>query len=63
MISGRLVSHQLGSSNVDEFTDTDIIVKGIVPQLPINGGLTIHPETLLSSVHNASWYNYQISLA
>lgn len=42
-------------------TDTEMTVKGIVPQLPISDGLTIQPETLLSIVHSASWYNYNIS--
>lgn len=35
----------------------------MTPQLPINGGLTIAPETLLSRVHNASWYICKVSSA
>lgn len=42
-------------------TYTEITVNGMTPQLPIKGGLTIQPETLLSSVHSASWYICNIS--
>jgi hypothetical protein len=50
----RLQCGELGSY-------TEITVKGITPQLPIREGLTIHPDTDLSSVHRASWYICKVS--
>jgi hypothetical protein len=46
----------ISNSGVTQFvhTYTEMIVKGMTPQLPINDGLTIHPDTLLSRVHKAS---------